>query len=328
MKAEDIKTVAVIGAGTMGTGIVQSFAQAGFMVYMFGNVDKEKLARHMAQVEANLKLFQEYGLLKEDIPTIKSRIHPVLMKDLDEAVKNCDFVLETVPENLDLKKQIFAQLDSVREDIILASNTSSFTIPTIVEGLRHPERIIGVHYFNPAHIMPLVELHYSPQTRQDVIATTQALIAKTGKKSILIKKFIPGFVVNRLQAALGREAMYLVSEGVISPQDLDIASKATIGFRLAWIGNFETADMIGLDTQLRVGNFIFPLLDNSTKQPQWYVDMVNRGELGIKSGKGYYDYTGRNTSEVLDELNRRLLPQLALFNKMQEQKKQRKTNKK
>jgi len=321
MEAKNIKTVCVIGAGTMGEGITQSFAQAGLSVWMIGNVDKDKLAGHLAQVEANLKLFQEYGLLKEDIPTIKSRIRTALMKDLKEIAKECDFMIESIPEVLDLKKQLFAQLDSIRQDNILASNTGSLTIPAIIEGLRNPERIIGVHYFNPAHIMPLVELHYGPKTKEDIIATTQALIEKTGKKSILVKKFIPGFVVNRIQAAIGREAMYLVSEGVVSPQDLDIATKAAFGFRSACIGNFETADMIGLDTQVRVGDVIWPKLDNSTRQPQWYYDMVNRGELGIKSGKGYYDYTGRSKAEVLDELNRRLLPQLALFNKTQEKKK-------
>src|SRR4030042_5108387 len=162
MKAENIKTVAVIGAGTMGQGLAQSFAQAGYTTYMFGNVDKEKLAGHVAQVEANLKLFREYDLLKEDVKTIRSRIIPVLSKDIPEVAKKCEFIIESAPEVLDLKKQIFSQLEAAREDNILASNTGSLTIPSIVEGMRTPERVVGVHYFNPAHIMPLVEINPGP----------------------------------------------------------------------------------------------------------------------------------------------------------------------
>jgi 3-hydroxybutyryl-CoA dehydrogenase len=319
MEFKNIKTVAVIGAGTMGQGLAQSFAQVGYTTYMFGNVDKEKLAGHMAQVEANLKLFQEYDLLKEDVKTIMSRIIPVLSKDIPEVSKKCEFIIESAPEDLNLKKQLFAQLEAAREDNILASNTGSLTIPSIVEGMRTPKRVVGVHYFNPAHIMPLVEIHYGPQTTQETIATTQALIEKTGRKSIQLKKFITGFVVNRLQAALGREALYLVKEGVVSPEDIDIATKGSYGFRWSNIGVFEGYDMIGIDVLIRVGG-IFKLLDNSTDNPKFMYDMVEKGDFGIKTGKGFYDYAGKSTAQVLDEKNRKLLRQLALFNSMEEKK--------
>ena len=182
--------------------------------------------------------------------------------------------------------------------------------------MRTPERVIGVHYFNPAHIMPLVEIHCGPQTTQETIAATQALIEKTGKKSIQLKKFIPGFVVNRLQAALGREALYLVKEEVVSPEDIDIATKGSYGFRWSNIGVFEGYDMIGIDVLIRVGG-IFKLLDNSTDNPKFMYDKAEKGELGIKSGKGFYDYSGKSTAQVLDEKNRKLLRQLALFNSME-----------
>lgn len=318
MEAENIRAVVVIGGGTMGQGIAQSFAQARLSVSVV-DVDKGKLDGCLAQVDANLKLFQEFGLLQEDVPTIKSRIHPVLIKDLDEAIKSCDFVVEAIPEVLELKKQLFAQLDSCREDVILSSNTSSFTISALAEGCRTAGRIVGVHYFNPAHIMPLVEIHYGPKTRDEVISTTKALMTRVGKKPILVRKEIPAMVVNRLQGAIGREIMHLISEGVVTPEDIDIAAKAMYGFRWACIGTVEGFDMIGLDTLLAVGEGLFPNLDNSGRQPQYLYDMVNRGELGIKSGKGFYDYTGRSRAEVLDELNRRLLPQLVLFNRLQEQ---------
>lgn len=320
MGTENIRAVVVIGGGTMGQGIAQSFAQAGLSVSVV-DVDKDKLDECLAQVDANLKLFQEFSLLREDIPSIESRIHPVLIKDLNEALKSCDFVVEAIPEVLELKKQLFAQLDSCPEDVILSSNTSSFTISTLAEGLRTAGRVIGVHYFNPAHIMPLVEIHYSPKTRDEVITTTKALMTKVGKKPILVRKEIPGFIVNRIQAAMGREIMYLIDKGVATPEDIDIAAKASYGFRHACIGNIEANDMIGLDILVAVGRQLFKSLDNSTEPPSFMYDKVKRGELGVKSGKGFYDYKGKSRAQILDEQNRKLLPQLALFNKRLEQEK-------
>jgi len=319
MGAENIRAVVVIGGGTMGQGIVQSFAQAGLSVSVV-DVDRDKLDECLAQVDANLKLFQEFSLLQEDIPSIESRIHPVLIKDLNEALKSCDFVVEAVPEVLELKKQLFAQLDSCPEDVILSSNTSSYTISTLAEGLRTAGRVIGVHYFNPAHIMPLVEIHYSPKTRDEVISITKALMTKVGKKPILVRKEIPGFIVNRIQAAMGREIMYLIDKGVTTPEDIDIAAKASYGFRHACIGNIEANDMIGLDTLVAVGRQLFKSLDNSTEPPSSLIEKVARGELGVKSGKGYYDYKGKSRAQILDEQNRKLLRQLTLFNLLEENK--------
>ncbi|GAI03296.1 unnamed protein product, partial [marine sediment metagenome] len=153
MDVENIETVVMIGGGTMGQGIAQNFAQAGLSVRVV-DVDTEILDRCLAQVDANLRLFQAFGLLEEAISSIELRIHPVLMKDLAKAVRDCDFVVEAIPENLELKKQLFAELDLCRDDVILSSNTSSFTISTIAEGFSTAHRIIGLHYFNPAHIMP------------------------------------------------------------------------------------------------------------------------------------------------------------------------------
>lgn len=311
MKAENIMSVIVIGGGIMGQGIAQSFAQAGLSVSII-DVDNGKLDVCLARIDENLKLFNEFDLLQEDISAIRSRIRLVLSNNLNGILNDCDFIIEAVPEILTLKRKIFAQLDTCRHDVIVASNTSSFTIPEITEGLHTASRMIGVHYFNPAHIMPLVEIHYGPHTAEDVISATQALIEKTGKLSILVKKAVPGFVVNRLQAALGREAMALVSQGVVSAEDIDKAAETAFGFRWANIGTFKGFDMIGLDTILEVGK-IFKSLDCSTEQPGYLKEMVRSGDLGIKSGRGFYDYHNKPRSETLNMLNRRLLGQLALF---------------
>lgn len=317
MKVEDIKRVVLVGGGAMGQGIAQSFAQAGLSVSVV-DIDQKQLDRCLARVEANLRLFEEYDLLKEELSTIKSRISSALLKDLDSELESCDIVVETIPENLDLKRGLFAQLDSCRDEVILATNTSSFTVSAVAEGCRTPERVIGLHFFNPAQIMPLVEIHFSPQTDERVIATTKALMLRVGKKPVIVKKAIPGFIINRLQSAIARETEYLIAESVASPEDINTALKASLGLRYACIGNLEAADMVGLDTVLAVGRQLYKEINNSTEPSPLLVEKVRRGELGVKSGRGWFDYAGKSRGDILDSYNRKLIQQLALFNSFEE----------
>ena len=203
MKSKDIKRVVVVGAGVMGEGIAHNFAQAGLSVRVVDR-DKHILDRCLVQIDANLRLFLEFGLLQEEPSSIKSRIEPFLSQQLAEATQDCDFVVETIPEILQLKRDLFAQLDSCRRDIILSSNSSSFTISAIAEGMRTPDRVVGLHYFNPAHIMPLVEIHHGHHTADEVIEVTAELMLRVDKKPILVRKEVSGFIINRIQAAMGR----------------------------------------------------------------------------------------------------------------------------
>ncbi|MEW6440997.1 MAG: 3-hydroxyacyl-CoA dehydrogenase NAD-binding domain-containing protein [bacterium] len=312
MKADQIETVSVFGGGNIGNGIVHSFAQAGISVRVI-DVDKRRLDACLSQVDANLRLFREFGLLDEDPSSVTARIAPVLAKDLPKAMKDCHFVVEAIPENLELKKQLFAQLDSCPEDVILASNTSSFPITDIAEGCRTAGRVIGLHYFNPAHIMPLVEIHYGPQTTLETIDSTKAFMLRVGKRPILVRKSIPGFVVNRIQAAIGREIDYLVSTGVVSPEDVDIATKASYGFRYANIGPYEFIDTAGLDLLFLVSSRLYGELSNATQPSAMWAEKVKRNELGMKTRHGWYDWSGKSALEFMDGQNRRLLKQLALF---------------
>lgn len=312
MRSEDIKEVVVIGAGIMGVGIAQNFAQAGLTVCV---VDQEKdiVERCLAQIDANLQLFLEYELLKEEPSAIKARVRPYLSKDLYEATKACDFVVEAVPEILELKKELFARMDSLPEEVIIASNTSSLTISAIAEDMQIPGRVVGLHYFNPAHIIPAVEIHRGKHTSDEVVEITRELMLRVGKKPVLVRKEVPGFIINRLTGAMEREIDYLLDEGVVTPEDLDTAVKASYGFRLACLGPMEAEDMIGLDTAARASSNIFKVLSNSTDPSPMLLEKVARGELGIKSGKGWYDYSGKSKEEIMEERNRRLLKQLALF---------------
>ncbi len=312
MKAQDIKTVVVIGGGTMGQGIVQSFAQAGRSVRVLAR-KRETLDKCLQQIDANLKLFAEFQLLEETPEAIRSRITSMSMAELSEAIIGCDFIVETIPEVLAEKKAVFAKLDGCDPDIILASNTSSITITTLTEGMKTAYRVVGTHYLNPAHIMPLIEIHRGKYTSDKVVETTRDLMLQVGKKPILVNKEIPGFIINRIQWAMGREILYLLDQGVVSPEDLDLASKASYGLRHACIGNMEAFDMVGLDTALAVGNRIFKSLSNSTEPSPILAQKVQRGELGIKSGQGWFNYTGKSREEILEDQNRRLLKQLRLF---------------
>lgn len=313
MKVENIKKVVVVGAGTMGEGIAQNFSQAGLSVQLI-DLDQRILDRCLAQIEANLRLFLEFDLLHEEPSSIMSRIKPVLSRHLGQAIKDGDFVTEAIPEVLDLKRDLFAQLDSCRNDIVLSSNTSSFTISAIADGMRTPGRVIGLHYFNPAQIMPLVEIHRGQHTEDEAVEVARELMMRVGKKPVLVRKEIPGFIVNRLTGAMEREIDYLLDEGIVTPEDLDTAVKASYGFRLACLGPMEAEDMIGLDTAARASGNIFKVLSNKTEPSPLLLEKVDKGELGIKSGKGWYDYTGKTREEISDNINRRLLRQLALFN--------------
>lgn len=312
MKAENIKKVVVIGTGVMGEGIAQNFAQAGLSV-LIADVDKRAVERCLTQIDSNLALFREFDLLEEDASSIKSRIAPFPIENLTEVIQKCDLLVEAIPEVLDLKRNLFFRLDSSSKNIILCSNTSSFTISSISEGLHHPGRVIGLHYFYPAHIMPLVEIHRGDKTDDEAVDVVRDLMFRVGKKPIMVRKEIPGFIVNRIQGALSREVSYLIDEGVATPEDLDMAAKASYGFRLACFGPLEIQDMSGLDTILRAGTVIRKSLCNSTAPSPTLAKKVEAGELGVKSGKGWHDYKGRSKEEILNEANRKLLQQLILY---------------
>ena len=308
----------VIGAGIMGEGIVQSFAQGGLSVRLV-DLNEEILGKSLKQIDNNINLFKEFGLLKEEPSVISKRIKTFILENLTEAVKESDFIVEAIPEVLQLKRELFAKLDFLPKEVIMGSNTSSLTISNITEEMSTPERVVGLHYFNPAHIMPLVEIHRGNLTTDEVVEVTREFISSIGKKPILVRKEVPGFVVNRIQAAMARESHYLIEQGVVTPEDLDMASKASYGFRLANLGSLETADMGGLDTIYRACDNIFKHLNNSTRPSSLLKKIVERGDLGVKTGKGWHDYSGQTKSDLIKKRDRILLKQLKLFNEnMQE----------
>jgi 3-hydroxyacyl-CoA dehydrogenase len=309
---EQVKNVAVIGAGIMGEGIAQGFAQAGIQVSVF-DINQDALTKCQQNIANNIDAFIDYGLVDESKETITSRITYHISTNLYAELIKMNYVIEVLPEVLPLKQDFFRRIDDLPDDIIFATNTSSMTVSTIAENLKSAHRLIGVHYFNPAHIIPAVEIHTGSKTSENTIAITQALMNKIGKKPVLVRKEVPGFIINRLTGAMEREIDYLLEQGVVSPEDLDIAVKASYGFRLACLGPMEAEDMIGLDTAARASANIFPTLSNAHTPSEQLLEKVNQGETGIKSGIGWYHYPDDQKAQKVANNNQRLLRQLQLF---------------
>ncbi len=312
MSAESSEKILIVGTGTMGEGIAQTFAQHGFSVRLVARRE-EPLARALGQLRQNVQQFIEFDLIREPAEQVLGRIEGLVTTDMAAAVRGCGYVVETIQELLEPKKELLGALQTANPELVIGSNTGSFTIDALTEDLRRPDKVIGIHYFNPAHIIPLVEVHRGSDTSETAFEETQRLMRASGKKTVLVRKERPGFIVNRIMGAIEREIDYLLDEGIVTPEDLDVAIKSSTGFRFACLGPMEVEDMIGLDTAMRVSDRVFKGLSNATAPSPILVDKVNRGELGIKSGKGWYDYSGKTREQVLEEKNRRLLPQLKLF---------------
>ncbi len=323
MDGDPIQSVLIIGAGTMGEGIAQNFAQAGLDVLVVDTASNA-LARSMHQIEANLLQMRHVDVIRENPEQIISRISTWAIENTDAImirIDGFDFVVEAVPEKLELKRALFLKLDRCRRDIVLSTNTSSLTVSEITEGMRTPERVVGLHYFYPAHIVPLVEIHGGKQTSAGTISTTRELMLRVGKQPIVVRKEIPGLIVNRIQAAYNREVTYLLNEGIATAEELDLAAKAGFGFRLACLGPLEIHDLNGLDVVLHAGGKTRQSICNDRTSSPLLVEKVSKGELGVKTGKGWHDYKGKSREEILERSNHKLLKQLALFQSLEKEAK-------
>ena len=312
MKLSQIKRVAVIGAGIMGHGFAQIFAQKGYPVLLY-DIDAAILEKAWARIDANLDTFIENGLLrKKEKKPVLNRI--TLITDLEAAVRNVDFVLEAVPEIMDLKKEIFKKLDRFApSQAILASNTSGLSITEMASVTRRPGKTIIVHGINPPTIIPVVEIVRGRQTTDETADLCYRLLLKLGKKPVRVLREVPGFLFNRLQLALYREALYCLENGVATAEDIDRVVKAGYGFRLANLGPLETSDFGGLDTFYRLAQHLFPDLSAAKSAPAALEKLVKEGKLGVKTGAGFYSYPPAAAKKILRERDRRLILQLKLF---------------
>jgi 3-hydroxybutyryl-CoA dehydrogenase len=312
MKLSQVKRVAVIGAGIMGHGFAQIFAQKGYSVFLY-DIDEKILKSSLARIGASLDTFIEHGVIRsKEKKTTLERI--ITTTNLEEAVGRADFVLEAVPEIMDLKKETFAKLDRLAPpQAILASNTSGLSITEMGSVTQRPEKTVIVHGINPPTIIPVVEIVRGEKTSDETAEICYRLLLRLGKRPVRVLKEVPGFLFNRLQLALWREALYCLENGVATAEDIDNVVKTGYGFRLANLGPLETSDFGGLDTFYRLAQNLFPDLSAAQSPPAVLEKLVQAGKLGVKTGEGFYSYPPAVTKRKIKQRDQRLLQQLKLF---------------
>jgi 3-hydroxybutyryl-CoA dehydrogenase len=281
--------IAIIGAGFMGHGIAQVFAAAGHHVSVYDAVE-DSLASLHERIRNNLR-----DLGADESVVERVRACPVLA----EAVREADFIVEAALEDLPLKQRLFAEIErAASDDAIFASNTSVIPITEIMGGLRHRSRALGTHWWNPPFLVPLVEVIGTEWTAAGTIERTMELHAAIGKTPVHVKKDVAGFVGNRLQHALWREAVSLVEQGICDAETVDTVIKASFGRRLAVLGPLENADMVGTDLTLAIHRTVLPAIESRPGPSPYLETLVREGKLGFKSGEGFRTWSAEDQAAL------------------------------
>jgi 3-hydroxyacyl-CoA dehydrogenase len=306
MSAIEKQTIGVLGAGLMGHGLAQVFAVKGCDVTLYDR-DENILADSLNRIRANLEVFVRLGIVDgDDVEPSLNRIRTV--DSLAEMCLDRTFIVEAVSENLSIKRKVFAEMEQlVPADTILASNTSAIRISSIAEGLQYPQRVLGTHFWNPPHVVPCVEVIKADLTADDVFETVYRLMTQVGKTPVRVLKDLPGFLGNRMQHALWREAIQLVENGIASAEDVDKVVKSAFGLRLAFLGPLETADLAGLDLTHEIHRDLLPELDRSTTPSPVLEEKVKRGETGAKSGQGFHSWPPEKLKRLVEQRDSVLL---------------------
>ncbi len=288
MNAHEIQRAAVLGAGTMGHGIAQVLAMRGVRVNLF-DVNAEAVQKGLAMAAINLEKGVERGKVTEEErdASFERLIGVTTMKDACDGV---ELVVEAAPERMEIKLSIFADLgERLGPEVLLATNTSSLPIGEIAAAANHPERVVGMHFFNPVHIMKLLEVVRTEESSDESVECAMEMGRRMGKEPILVSDS-PGFASSRLGIVIGLEAMRMLEGGVASAEDIDKAMKLGYGFPM---GPLELTDLVGLDVRLSIAEYLHSELGETFAPPQLLQKKVAAGELGKKSGKGFYDWTER-----------------------------------
>jgi 3-hydroxyacyl-CoA dehydrogenase len=307
-----IDDAAVLGSGVMGHGIALAFALDGHRVSLY-DVNEDLLAESEGRIRSVLDTLVSAGEVDaDDADAAAARI--TRTTSLSDAVSGVDFVTEAVVEELDVKREVFAELSAhAPDDAILATNTSGLSITAVADATDDPERVVGTHWFNPPYVVPLVEVVRGEETADSVVETTYDFFEAMGKTPVHVEKDIPGFIGNRIQMAMIYEAFSLLDRGVASAEAIDRAVKAGFGFRLPLLGVFEKVDHSGLDVEHEVEQYLLPELDRGTESKDALNEAVENGDYGLKTGAGVYDWEGLDPGEIYDQRDEALLAILDLY---------------
>jgi 3-hydroxyacyl-CoA dehydrogenase len=286
---------AIVGAGTMGPGMAAVLARSGSEVRL-NDISAEVLERAKGATELAAQVLDRVGAPSQPGGSVSFE------SDLPTAISGADLVLEAVPERIELKREVFANLEEhCGADAILATNTSGIPISEIAKGLRHPQRVIGMHWSNPPHLIPMIEVVPGEHTDDDVRAKVVGIIEAFGYEAV-VEKEVPGFVENRILYAILRECLSLVERGIVTEADMDTCVKWGIGYKLSVIGPMRLLDMAGLDIYESVASYLNPDLSDSAEVPQFIKERTARKQLGMKTLGGIYDYTEEQVRERRAEI--------------------------
>lgn len=297
-----MKRVAIIGTGTMGPGMAATLARGGLDVRCFDTLPAAR-DKTPGEVETALAVLDRIGG-----PEGAERGTVTVHDDLADAVAGCDLVIEAVPENAEIKAKVFAELDRLAPaHAILASNTSGIPITKLAESVTDPSRVVGMHWSNPPHVIPVIEVIAGARTSPDVVEQLRTTISDLGLVPVRVQRDVPGFVENRVLYAIMRECLALVDDGVISAEELDTCVKWGIGFKLAVIPPLQLLDVAGLDIYNAVGSYLNQDLNSRRDVSETITSRVQRGELGMKTGQGLFSYTPEQAQSLRQERAARLV---------------------
>ncbi len=297
MKLENIKKIGIAGAGTMGSGIAQIFAQKGYEVVI------TDVAEKFLENAKKIILINQSNLIEENIITkeeAEDSLKNISYTTDKKAFADADVIIEAIIEKMDIKQDFWEEVEAIaKEDAILATNTSGLSITKICKKVKNKGRFVGMHWWNPPHIIPLIELIKGAETADEIVELLTKLVQKIGKQSVVVQKDVNGFIGNRIQFAVFREALKIVEDGIATVEDVDKAMKYGPGFRYPVLGPFETADLGGLDTFYYISSYLFNELSDAKEPTPILQELMDNKALGVKSGKGFYDYSDGKDKEAM-----------------------------
>ncbi|NLK63721.1 MAG: 3-hydroxyacyl-CoA dehydrogenase family protein [Tissierellia bacterium] len=308
MKLQDIKKIGVAGGGTMGSGITQIFAQKGYQVVVT-DIAEKFLENTKRIIQLNQKTLIKEGLLTQDEADESFKL--ITYSTDNKVFADADLIVEAIIEKMDIKQEFWKEVEGIApKNCIFATNTSGLSINGICSKLKNKKRFIGMHWWNPPHIIPLIELIKNDETSDETVQVLNELVDKIGKEAVVVLKDANGFIGNRIQFAVYREALKIVEEGIATVEDVDRAMKFGPGFRYPVLGPFETSDLGGLDTFYYISSYLFSELSDVKHPTKLQQEKMDNNHLGVKTGKGWYDYSEGKGEEAMARRDRNFFKML------------------
>lgn len=311
MKLEAIEKMVIAGAGIMGASIAQILVQNGYSVVLY-DIEERFLEKGRELIDINQQTLIAAGDFTPE-QSRKNMSHIFFTCD-KTCFSGADFVIEAIVENMEAKHGFWSEVSQLAPpDAILTSNTSGLSLTEIAKAVRNPERFAGMHWVNPPHLVPLIEVIKGEKTSEETAQLVYYLSLRIGKKPVMVNKDAAGFILNRIQFAVLREAMHIVDSGIASLEDVDNVFKYGMGMRYACLGPFEIADLGGLDIFYKISGYLFKELNSSGEVSRLLEDAYNSGNFGVKSGKGFYDYSGGRDKEIIKKRDENFIKFLRCF---------------